>query len=128
MSENRALTNIINDLHLNNKYTFGNNAFGIPPGSPLTPSINFSSAYAFNSVDALSHYHENANDFVRYARDTNSIARQCEEYLSAALSQKACLAFNSGMSALDASLAVLLPKRDNIITFGVFYRKTQIYR
>lgn len=126
MSNSRALTSIINDLHLNNVYTFGNNAFGIPPGSPLTPSINFSSAYAFNSVDALCHYHENANDFVRYARDTNGIARQCEEYLSAALSQQTCFVFNSGMSAIDASLAVLLPKRDNIITFGIFYRKTEI--
>jgi cystathionine beta-lyase/cystathionine gamma-synthase len=126
LSKFQKITQIINDLHLNNEYTFGNNEFGVPPGSPLTPSINFSSAYAFNSIEALEEYHKNSNDFVRYARDTNGVARQCEEYLSATLSNQTCFVFNSGMSAIDASLAVLLPKRENVITFGVFYRKTQI--
>ena len=122
----KSMTSVINEMHFNDKYTFGNNQFGPPPGSPLTPSINLSSAYAFRSVEDLEKYHENANDFVRYARDTNSVARQCEEYLSTALSGQNCFVFSSGMSAIEASLAILLPKREIIITVGTFYRKTQI--
>ena len=120
-----SITKIINDIHLNTNSTFGANNFGPSPGSPLTPSVNFSSAYAFQSTEKLAEYHTNPQLHVRYARDSSAISIQCENYLSIICEKNYGFLFNSGMSAVCAGLHVLSKDVECIVTFGVFYRKTE---
>ena len=121
----KYVTSYINDIHLSNNSTIGNNDLGKALGSPLNPSINLSSAYAFKTVDELNEYHNNKRDNTRYARDGNELTRQTEEYFGHIFDNSTSFLFNSGMAAVSCALNVLYSKIDNIITFGVFYRKTE---
>jgi len=120
-----GVTSVINDLHLSNNSTIGNNNLGDSLGSPLTPGVNFSSAYAFKTIEDLSRYHLNKRDNVRYARDSNDLTRQVEEYFSHFYDGSPAFIFNSGMAAISAALGVLLPTVSNVVTFGIYYRKTE---
>ena len=121
----KYVTSYINDIHLSNNSTIGNNDLGKALGSPLNPSINLSSAYAFKTIDELNEYHNNTRDNTRYARDGNELTRQTEEYFGHIFDNSTSFLFNSGMAAVSCALNVLYSKIDNIITFGVFYRKTE---
>ena len=98
----KSVTSIINKSHLTNNSTLGNDSDIEVHGDPLNPSINFSSAYAFSSIDDLGNYHENKYDSVRYARDSNLIVRQLEKYFSYMHAESPSLLFNSGMAAISA--------------------------
>ena len=121
----KSVTAVINDMHLDNG-TIGSNRLGKDLGSPLNPSINISSAYAFQSIGELEAYHENRNDNTRYARDGNALARQVEEYFSKIYKGNVAYLFNSGMASISAAFyaAVSLQSYDYIVTTGVYYRKT----
>lgn len=123
-SEN--ITSYLNDLHLSNNSTIGNNDLGKSLGNPLNPSINLSSAYAFKSIEELNEYHENKMDNTRYARDGNDLARQVEEYLGHIHDNRTSFLFNSGMAAVNCALSILYNNIDNLVTFGMFYRKSEV--
>ena len=122
----KYVTSYLNDLHLSNNSTIGDNNFGKSIGNPLNPSINLSSAYAFKTIDELNEYHDNKRDNTRYARDGNDLARQAEEYFGHMFDKSTCFLFNSGMAAVSCALNVLYDKIDNIVTFGMFYRKSEV--
>lgn len=119
------VTSVINDCHLNTQSTFGSNDITEELGYPLTPDLNFSSAHAFFSYDDLARYHKNKYGNHRYGRDSNEISSQLEFYFSKMSNDAPSLLFNSGMSALSAALAALLPKSKKVVTLGVIYRKTE---
>ena len=125
ISEPSNVTSVINDCHLNTQSTFGSNEITEELGYPLTPDLNFSSAHAFFSYDDLARYHKNKYGNHRYGRDSNEISNQLEFYFSKMSNDAPSLLFNSGMSALSAALAALLPKSKKVVTLGVIYRKTE---
>ena len=94
-------------------------------GDPITPNINFSSAYAFSNFNDLKKYHNNKLKNHRYSRDSSEITSQVEHYFSIMHNNAKSFLFRTGMSAILASIYILLNEVDTIITFGIFYRKTQ---
>jgi len=122
----KNITSYLNDLHLSNNSTIGSNDLGKSLGNPLNPSINLSSAYAFKSIEELNEYHDNKMDNTRYARDGNDLARQVEEYFGHINDNRTAFLFNSGMSAVNCALSCFYNQIDNIVTFGMFYRKSEV--
>jgi len=120
----KTVTQVINEAHLSANSTLGNSAEIEVYGEPLNPSINFSSAYAFRSVDELGEYHSNKFESVRYARDSSLLVRQIEHYFELMHNDNSCLLFNSGMAAISACFSALVNSNSKIITFGSFYRKS----
>lgn len=120
----QSVTQMINEAHLNTNSTLGNCSEIEVYGAPLNPSINYSSAYAFKSIEELGAYHENKFDSVRYARDTSLIVRQLEHYFSLMHNGKPSLMFNSGMGAISACFSAIINSKSTIVTFGSFYRKS----
>lgn len=126
MIDNKKLvSNFLNNAHLDNNSTLGSNIIGSDVGQPLTPGINLSSAYAFSNLNELSQYHSDKFNNLRYTRDSSSISRQVEHYFSIMHDDSACFLFSSGMSAMIAAISSTLKDVDTIVTFGIFYRKTQ---
>lgn len=120
----KSVTTYINDAHLEHNFTIGNPA-NIPLfGSPLTPSLNFSSAYAFHSIADIGQYHDDKYNSIRYTRDSSLIVRQLEAYFELFHDGHKALLFNSGMSAISAAINTLVAKDSIIITFDSYYRKT----
>ena len=76
----RSVTESINIAHLDNNSTIGSHKAGLNYGSPLTPAVNFSSAYAFRTIEDLLDYHNDKYNSVRYARDGTEITFQVEKY------------------------------------------------
>ena len=120
----RRVIEVINDAHLNTNSTLGNPKEVELYGDPLTPSVNFSTAYAFRSVEELGAYHDDKYDSVRYARDSSLLVRQLEHYFELMHQGCKCLLFNSGMAALSACFSAFLNARSSVVTFGSFYRKS----
>ena len=120
-----SVTESINNAHLSNKSTLGSNVLGDHLGDPITPNINFSSAYAFSNFNDLKKYHNNKLKNHRYSRDSSEITSQVEHYFSRMHNNAKSFLFRTGMSAIMASIYILLNEVDTIITFGIFYRKTQ---
>lgn len=120
----KSVTRIINEAHLNNASTLGAPKEIDIYGEPLTPSINFSTAYAFKSIQDLGAYHEDKYDSVRYSRDSSVLVRQLEHYFELMHSGHKVLLFNSGMAAISACLNVAVDGGSVIISFGSFYRKS----
>ena len=120
-----TVTDFINQAHFANNSTLGKNVIGKKLGSALTPDINFSSAYAFTSFNDLASYHDDKLNNHRYSRDSTEITSQVEHYFELMHRNASCFLFRSGMSAIMASISVLINKVDTIVTFGIFYRKTQ---
>lgn len=120
-----SVTESINNAHLSNKSTLGSNVLGDHLGDPITPNINFSSAYAFSNFSDLKKYHNNKLKNHRYSRDSSEITSQVEHYFSIMHNNAKSFLFRTGMSAIMASIYILLNEVDTIITFGIFYRKTQ---
>lgn len=118
-----TVTGIINQAHLSNNSTLGQPVDLPLYGWPLVPSINLSTAYAFNSIEELGAYHENKYDSVRYTRDSSLLVRQIENYFMLLHDNSKALLFNSGMSALSACFNVCINSKTKILTFGEFYRK-----
>src|SRR5690554_2784775 len=98
----KTVSQILNEAHLSNNSTLGQPADLPVYGAPLTPSLNFSTAYAFGSIDELGAYHENKYNSVRYARDSSLLVRQLERYFELMHGDAKSLMFNSGMSAISA--------------------------
>ena len=96
-------------IAINTQSTFGSNDITEELGYPLTPDLNFHQL-AFFSYDDLARYHKNKYGNHRYGRDSNEISSQLEFYFSKMSNDAPSLLFNSGMSALSAALAALLPK------------------
>ncbi len=119
-----SVTDIINNAHLSNNSTLGSCDEIEIYGSPLVPSLNFSSAYAFQSIKDLGKYHENKYESIRYTRDSSVIVKQVEHYLELMHDDAKTLLFNSGMSAIASTISTLVDKNTVIVTFGVFYRKS----
>lgn len=119
-----SVTQVINEAHLNTNSTLGKCSEIEVYGEPLNPSINYSSAYAFKSIEELGAYHENKFDSVRYTRDSSLIVRQLEHYFSLMHSKHPALIFNSGMGAISACFSALVTSKSRIVTFGSFYRKS----
>lgn len=119
-----SVTQVINEAHLSTNSTLGKCAEIVVCGEPLNPSINYSSAYAFKSIEELGAYHENKFDSFRYTRDSSLIVRQLEHYFSLMHGKHPALMFNSGMGAISACFSALVTSKSRIITFGSFYRKS----
>ena len=120
----KLVSSIINESHLDTSTTFGNNHISEPLGSPLTPSLNFSSAHAFFSFDDLSSYHRNNSNSHRYGRDSSEITSQLEYYFTQMYPGSKSLLFNSGMSALSSILGAMFKSDSRFLTLGTVYRKT----
>ncbi len=125
LNNKKLVTSFLNQAHLNNNSTLGSNIIGSEIGQPLTPNINLSSAYAFPNFKELSQYHSDKFNNLRYTRDGSSISRQVEHYFSLMHDNSSCYLFSTGMSAIMAAITCTLSEIDIIITFGIFYRKTQ---
>lgn len=120
----RTVTKVLNDAHLANSSTLGAPGGIQLFGNPLTPSINFSSAYQFNSIENLGNYHENKFNSMRYTRDSSLLVRQLEQYFELIHDGYRSLLFNTGMSAVAAAINTLSHNNIKIVTFGSYYRKT----
>ncbi len=125
MKKFNTVTDFINLAHFENNSTLGNNLIGQRLGSGLTPDVNFSSAYAFNTFNDLANYHSDKLNNHRYSRDSSEITSQVEYYFELMHNNSPCFLFNSGMSAVMASFSVLIEDVDHILTFGIYYRKTK---
>ncbi|RBP83248.1 hypothetical protein EBI01_19105 [Marinomonas rhizomae] len=119
-----SVTQVINEAHLSANSTLGKCTEIEVYGEPLNPSINYSSAYAFKTIEELGAYHENKFDSVRYTRDSSLIVRQLEHYFGLMHSDHSALMFNSGMGAISACFSALVTSKSRIVTFGSFYRKS----
>ena len=120
-----SVTRIINESHYDHSSTFGNNTIGESLSRTLTPDLNLSSAYAFDSFDDLSAYHLNKLDEARYGRDSSEISMQCEYYFDRIFECEKSFLTSSGMSAINLAFKALVDKNTKaIVTFGIFYRKT----
>lgn len=119
-----TVTGIINTAHLENNSTLGEPSGIKLYGEPLTPSINYSTAYAFKSIESLGEYHEDKYGSVRYTRDSSVLVKQIEEYFDLMTPGFESMLFNSGMSAISSTFSSLLRNGSTVITFGSFYRKT----
>lgn len=120
----KGVTAYLNEAHLENRSTIGDPANIRTYGNPLTPSINFSSAYAFRSLEDLGSYYGDVYNSVRYARDSSLLVRQLEQYFSLFHGGDRALLFNSGMAAISAALLTLVRRETTLVTFGSYYRKT----
>lgn len=121
----KSVTSIINDYHLSDESTLGA-CNEVLNGEPLTPSINFSTAYSFKSMALLEDYHKNKYNSVRYTRDSSLIVRQLEEYFELMNKGRKVLVYNSGMTAISACLDILISRNTTIVTIGDSYRKTRL--
>ena len=119
-----SVTEVINKAHLTTNSTLGKCSEIEIYGEPLNPSINYSSAYAFKSLEELGAYHENKFDSFRYTRDSSLLVRQLEHYFELMHNNSPALMFNSGMSAIAACFSSIVNSNTKIITFGAFYRKS----
>jgi cystathionine beta-lyase/cystathionine gamma-synthase len=120
-----SVTEELNIAHLNNYSSIGQPDGVEVHGWPLVPSINLSTAYAFDTIDDLGLYHQNKYESVRYSRDSSVLVRQLEGYFSILHGGRHALLFNSGMAAIGACLNTLLQKDSTIRTIGSFYRKSE---
>lgn len=93
-------------------------------GQPLQPSLNFSSAYHFDSVDALIHYHQDKYASVRYCRDSTELVLELEQTFSTWHGGWPALLMGSGMSSVMLVTEALLNRDKRLVCFGSFYRKT----
>lgn len=121
---NNSVTKILNDLHDTSRGSVGSPQDIPVHGWPLTPSINFSSAYAFTSIRDLGIYHEDKFQSVRYGRDSSILVRQLEGYFSALFNDAPALLFDSGMAAMSAAINSLIHSGVTVCTIGSQYRKT----
>jgi len=119
-----SVTKILNDLHDTSRGSVGSPQDIPVHGWPLTPSLNFSSAYAFTSIDDLGIYHEDKFRSVRYGRDSSVLVRQLEGYFSGIFNNAPALLFDSGMSAVSAAIASVTRSGSTVCTLGTQYRKT----
>lgn len=119
----KTVTDLLNLSHLDSKSTLGQPAEIPLYGWPLVPSMNFSTAYAFNSIDDLVKYHDDKYNSIRYARDSSLLVRQLEYYFSQFHDGHHALLFNSGMSAVSACLNSIVNKDSVVLAAGSFYRK-----
>lgn len=119
----KTVTDYLNTSHLDSKSTLGQPSEIPVYGWPLVPSINFSTAYAFESIEKILSYHGDKYNSVRYARDSSVIVRQLEFYFSNFHGGRGALLFNSGMSALSACFNSLIVGNSRVMTVGIFYRK-----
>ena len=94
-------------------------------GFPLTPGLNFSSAYSFNNLKELKDYYNFKYSKVRYSRDANSLSLELEDVCRFNYDNNHCLSFGSGMSAVSAAIFSKIENDTIIITFGNFYRKSR---
>lgn len=121
---NSSVTRILNDLHDTSRGSVGSPQDIPVHGWPLAPSVNFSSAYAFTSIDDLGVYHEDKYHSVRYGRDSSVMVRQLEGYFSALFHDAPALLFDSGMSAISAAFGAVIDGKSRVCTVGTQYRKT----
>lgn len=77
-----SVTDMLNKAHLRNDSTIGAPTDIPLYGNPLVPSINFSTAYAFDTVEDLGAYHNDKFNSIRYTRDSSLLVRQLERYFS----------------------------------------------
>ena len=94
-------------------------------GSPLVPSLNFSSAFSYESESELVHYHQDKFESHRYLRDSSPLVQQNEKIFQK-INDGQSLLFSSGMKAVWSVLWATLENVDTYVTFGAFYRKTQL--
>ena len=94
-------------------------------GKPLSPDLNFSSAYYFKNLNELKKYHSNKFTNTRYSRDLNTSTLELENFFSSLYKGSRALCFSSGMSAIGASIGGTITNNNTIITFGNFYRKSR---
>jgi cystathionine beta-lyase/cystathionine gamma-synthase len=125
MDTGTSVTSIINEAHLDTSATLGSNDIGQSLSKPLTPDINFSSAYAFDTIENLGAYHASKIENLRYTRDGSSLSRQVEFYFEKMYNVNAALLFNTGMAAVASAIEILLTETHTVVSFGVNYRKTK---
>jgi len=123
----KSVTSIINECHLNNNSTIGQNDIGVNLSDPLTPNINLSTAYAFKSIEELALYHDSKIDNLRYTRDSSNLTQQLEYYFEKIYMGEKAFLFNTGMAAVITAIDCAIDGVEKIITIGVNYRKTEIY-
>lgn len=119
-----SVSAVLNESHLSTNSTLGAPGNVEVYGQALTPSVNFSTAYAFQSIEDLGHYHESKFNSVRYARDSSVLVKQMEGYFELMHSGSPALLFNSGMAAVSACLNVVARADTVVVTSGEFYRKS----
>ncbi|MGM0554445.1 MAG: PLP-dependent transferase [Pseudomonadota bacterium] len=120
----RSVSEAINEAHLSGKSTIGKPDAIDLPGSPLTPSINFSSAYSFEGLEPLGRYHDDKHNSVRYGRDSSLLVLQLEQYFAALFGGLPGCLFNSGMAAVTAALNAVISGQSRLFLLGGLYRKT----
>ena len=121
----KSVLDYLNEAHLSNNSTLGSNLIGSNLGSPLSPGLNLSSAYAFPEFNDLTQYHSDKLNNQRYSRDSTELSRQVEHYFSLMHNNSSCFLFRSGMSAIMSAISTIISEVDEVITFGIFYRKTK---
>jgi cystathionine gamma-synthase len=122
-----SITRALNELHNNENSTIGDSKFLSKVGSHLVPSINFSSANSFQSIDKLENYFSDKYNSLRYNRDSKEIIHQIENYFKFFFKKQYCLVVDSGMRAISIAINSLLETTNKIFIPKESYRKTREY-
>lgn len=96
-------------------------------GSPLSPTIDFSSAHSFYSNEELIAYHKNKYHSLRYNRDSKENIFQAEIYFKSIFNKSHTLLLDSGMRAVTVAINSLLKHINKIYIPYEVYRKTRDY-
>lgn len=122
--KNRSITSIINSYHANTKSTLGEPNWLRKTGKPVVPTIDLSSAHEFLTSNNILQHYDNTLNSVRYGRDSSTISLQLEHYFSAVYDMPA-LVFDSGMSAISATLEIASNYSKKAVIIGELYRKSK---
>jgi len=121
------ITQVLNEAHNRDDSTIGAANLLNKFGSPLTPTIDFSSAHSFYSNAELIEYHNDKYNSLRYNRDSKEIIYQAEVYFRHIFKKEYSLIVDSGMRAVTIAINSMLKEIDKIYLPHEVYRKTRDY-
>ena len=90
----------------------------------ITVPISQTSTFVFSSTDEIRRYTTGKQARYEYGRYGNPTQRVAEEKLAAVENAEDCLLFDSGMSAITATLLALLEKGDHMVITDDAYGQT----
>lgn len=123
----KSFTEAMSIAHCSDHSLFSNSAASGESGNPLTPGIQLSAAYYFDSIQSLQQYHENKYAGQRYGRDSNDVCMRLEKYFDVIYPSMKSMIFSSGMSAVSTVLNMLTKNGTTMFCPLEYYRKTVSY-
>lgn len=96
-------------------------------GDSLTQPVFLTSTYVFKNTNDIEEFTSGRNRRFEYGRYGNPTQQAAERKLAALERAEACLLFDTGMSAITASLLTFLRQGSHVITTDDAYKKTLLF-